>query len=227
MTDLSDQPSQPAEPPAVGWSPMPPAPPVPPTQGTNGLAIASLILAFVFFPFGLLLGIIALVQINKSGEKGRGLAIAGVVISCLALVAAAAAVVAAILGGAERDESGAVTEAGSVGTDELRTGDCLIQTPAEGSVGDVRVVPCAEQHEGEVFAVFTLPEGDWPGDEVLFAAADEGCGSRIETNIPQRADNESLEVMYFHPTSVTWRLGDREIVCVAVDPAGRTGSIRG
>lgn len=50
------------------------------TQGTNGLAIASLVLAFVLAPVGLILGFIARSQIAKNGQQGNGLALAGIII---------------------------------------------------------------------------------------------------------------------------------------------------
>jgi hypothetical protein len=54
------------------------APPMP--TGTNGLAIASLILAFVFAPAAIILGHMALNQINKTGQEGHGLALAGTIL---------------------------------------------------------------------------------------------------------------------------------------------------
>jgi hypothetical protein len=58
---------------------------------TNGLAIASLVCAFVFTPLGLVFGLIAKSQIKRTGESGGGLATAGIVISIIfmALVIAA------------------------------------------------------------------------------------------------------------------------------------------
>ena len=50
---------------------------------TNGMAIASLICAFLFAPLGIVFGHISLSQIKRSGEDGHGLAIAGLVISYL------------------------------------------------------------------------------------------------------------------------------------------------
>ena len=50
-------------------------------RGTNGMAIASLVLAFFCFPLGIVFGHIALSQMKRTGEDGRGLAIAGLVIS--------------------------------------------------------------------------------------------------------------------------------------------------
>lgn len=48
---------------------------------TNGMAIASLICAFLFAPLGIIFGHISLSQIKRTGEEGRGLAVAGLVIS--------------------------------------------------------------------------------------------------------------------------------------------------
>ena len=56
----------------------------------NQLALWSFILSIVLFflpVVGLILGIVALVQIKKSGEKGKIWAIAGIIISMLILIA--------------------------------------------------------------------------------------------------------------------------------------------
>lgn len=53
-------------------------------QRTNGLAIAAFVCPLVFcvlFPLGIIFGHIALSQIARTGEGGKGLAIAGLVIS--------------------------------------------------------------------------------------------------------------------------------------------------
>jgi hypothetical protein len=55
----------------------------PPVQRWNGLCIAGFVTAFLIPPVGLVLSIIALVQINKSREKSKGMAIAGIVISVI------------------------------------------------------------------------------------------------------------------------------------------------
>lgn len=60
-------------------------------QSTNGLAIASLVVSLVFFCgvnaiLALVFGIVALRQIKNTNQPGRGLAIAGVVISSVQLV---------------------------------------------------------------------------------------------------------------------------------------------
>ena len=53
--------------------------PMPP-QGTNTLAILSFVFVFVFWPAAPILGVIALSQISRTRQSGRGLAIAGTVI---------------------------------------------------------------------------------------------------------------------------------------------------
>jgi peptidyl-prolyl cis-trans isomerase B (cyclophilin B) len=77
-------------------TPVPPPygaypPPYPPygyqrPRSTNGMAIASLICAFVFAPLGIIFGHISLSQIKRTGEEGHGLAVAGLVISYLITV---------------------------------------------------------------------------------------------------------------------------------------------
>ena len=52
----------------------------PPKRSTNGMAIASLVTSFLFAPLGIVFGHISLSQIRRTGEEGRGMAIAGLVI---------------------------------------------------------------------------------------------------------------------------------------------------
>jgi peptidyl-prolyl cis-trans isomerase B (cyclophilin B) len=69
----------------------------PPPRPTNTLAVASLVCAFVFAPLGIAFGHISLSQIKKTGEEGRGLAVAGLIISYLATLLAIIVVVLSVL----------------------------------------------------------------------------------------------------------------------------------
>jgi peptidyl-prolyl cis-trans isomerase B (cyclophilin B) len=69
----------------------------PQPQPTNGLAIASLVCAFLFAPLGIIFGHISLSQIRKTGEEGRGLAVAGLVISYMITVLTIVVVVLSVL----------------------------------------------------------------------------------------------------------------------------------
>ena len=53
---------------------------------TNTFAILSLIFAFLVFPLGFIFGIIALSQIKKTKERGKGLATAGILISLIPII---------------------------------------------------------------------------------------------------------------------------------------------
>lgn len=50
-------------------------------RGTNGLAVASLVCAFLFAPLGLIFGLVAKSQIKRTGEEGDGIATAGIILS--------------------------------------------------------------------------------------------------------------------------------------------------
>ena len=67
--------------PAYGAPGFPPAP-----QRTNVMAILGLVFAFVFSPLGIVFSAIGLSQTKKRGEGGRGLAIAGLILSILFLL---------------------------------------------------------------------------------------------------------------------------------------------
>lgn len=69
--------------PTPGYGPPPGYPPMYPRQ-TNTMAILALVLAFVFAPAGLVLGIVARKQIRQTGEDGDGLALAGIIVGGIA-----------------------------------------------------------------------------------------------------------------------------------------------
>lgn len=61
---------------------VPPQAPLGPRQ-TNVMAILALVFAFVCWPAGIVLGVIARRQIRETGEDGDGLALAGLILSCV------------------------------------------------------------------------------------------------------------------------------------------------
>ncbi|MCW2704145.1 MAG: conserved rane protein of unknown function [Blastococcus sp.] len=74
------QPTYPAPP---GYGPPPGFPPAY-RRPTNTMAILALVMAFVFAPAGLILGILARKQIRQTGEDGDGLALAGIIVGGIA-----------------------------------------------------------------------------------------------------------------------------------------------
>jgi hypothetical protein len=76
-------------PPQAGYSQQPP-----PSRGTSVLAIVGFVLAFCSGPLGFVLSLVAIFQTGRDRKKGRGLAIAGVIISLVITAGSAAAYVA-------------------------------------------------------------------------------------------------------------------------------------
>jgi len=83
---------QPPQQPPYGQQPYGYAQPYGASQRTNGFAIASLVTAFFCSILGVIFGIVALNQIQRTGEKGHGLAVAGIVIGVLGFLAGIALV---------------------------------------------------------------------------------------------------------------------------------------
>jgi hypothetical protein len=73
-------------PPQYGYPPLP-------SPGTNAMAVASLVCSlfgwiclFIGALLGVIFGFVALSQIKRSGQRGRGMAIAGIIIGSVLLV---------------------------------------------------------------------------------------------------------------------------------------------
>ncbi len=83
--------------------------------GTNGFAVASLVCSlfgwvcmFIGAFLGIIFGFVALSQIKRTGQNGRGLAIAGIVIGAVVLVGGIALwTIAALLPHSPSTDSGA------------------------------------------------------------------------------------------------------------------------
>ena len=130
------------------------------------LAVASLVTSLV--GLGLLavgLGVAALVRVRRGTTRGRGLAIAGVVIGVLATIGQGlllAWLAADVM--ARGPLALEVEEPVQAPATRLRTGHCLAELPADGAVGRVDVVPCGEQHAAQVISEYRFPpDAVWPG----------------------------------------------------------------
>jgi hypothetical protein len=87
---------------AVGYAPV--------SQKTNTMAILGLIFAFVFSPLGIVFSAIGLSQIKKRREGGRGLAIAGLILSIVFTLLAVLAFFFVFAAVQEASEAGATAE---------------------------------------------------------------------------------------------------------------------
>lgn len=205
----------------------PPAGGSPQGAGTNGFAVSALIFGLLGgILFSVIFGFIALSQIRTRGQKGKGMAITGLVLSAEWVVVFAAFIIYAVSTSANRDSTGAISKGGSVTASDLKTGDCVNGIEV-GEVGSINAVPCARLHEGEVFAVFTIPGSDFPGESTVSSKAEAGCSSRLAGYSKSANDDETLDILYLQPTAASWKLGDHEVTCVVQDPTKkRTGSVK-
>ena len=213
---------------AAGYGSAPPPVSTVPT-GVNGFAVTSLVLSLCGGGLlGLIFGIVALIQTKRTGQRGRGMAIAGTVISSLYLVAIVVAVIIGIVTSASRDASGQINDAGSVSLSSLKPGDCMNTLPT-GLTTTVDALPCSQPHHAEVFATFSLTGGStYPGDETVNTQSDSGCTARLKTYSAAAAADDTITIYYFAPTRTSWSSGDRVVICVAADDTKqRTGSIKG
>lgn len=205
------------------YGPRPPA-------AVNGLAVAALVFGVlcVVPAVGLVLGLVALWQIKRRGERGRGMAIAGTVLSSLGLALWAVALATGAVAGFWEDVKDA-TRSGGVLT--LAEGDCF-DSPGglEGWTVDVDRMPCARPHNGEVFAVVMLPDGRYPGEDGLTDTAEERCYDLQDTYVMDTwALPAEVDVYYLLPSRQSWNVGDREITCIFFGEDARgtlTGSLR-
>lgn len=217
-------------PPGYGPPPGYPPPGFPPRRGTDGFAVAALILGILaIVPLAVIFGLIALGRTaTPGGQSGRGMAIAGLALSGLWTAVIAVAIVVAVLTTAERDGAGQITAGGSVSATDLTEGDCLNGLGgAVTSILSLPAVPCSAPHEGEVYAVFDLSAGDYPGAAAVDEQVDTGCFERLDGYAPSAAADPSIGVFFVYPQEANWRLGDREVVCIATTQTPATGSLRG
>ncbi len=132
-----------------------------------------------------------------------------------------------------------VSGCGSLGDDDgegaevealsLELGDCF-NDPGSSSVESVMVVACSEPHDFEVYYIFELPEGEFPGVDVVEEQWIAGCLPEFEGFVGLPFDESVLDMSAIFPTEQTWSsLDDREVLCsvTAVDGAPRTGSAKG
>jgi Septum formation len=190
--------------------------PQPQPAKTNWWSVASLITGLLgMVPLGVIFGIVGLNR-AKYGQGGRGLAIAGLVVSGLWVMGAAALVVFMLTIGK-----------GTVSATDVKVGDCLKEIPDNAKVFTVDTVECDQTHAGEVFAVLMMPEGgDFPGQSAIDEYQNK-CEPALASYAPSAITDDSVQLYVLYPTEETWTQGDRAVTCVATLDPPRTGSLKG
>lgn len=113
----------------------------------------------------------------------------------------------------------------------LDVGTCYDNPPSgETEVGTIPVVDCSEAHDNEVYYVFDLPDGNYPGSTAIREVAADRCLEAFEPFVGIAYADSTLDVAWFVPTPGSWDgRRDREVACsvFAVDRSKLTGSAAG
>jgi len=201
-----------------------PAGPAPAGPGarrpTDGVAVAALVSGLVpAIPVTLVLGPLALIRVGRSGARGRGLAITGLVLAGLWTVAAAV-VAAAIITRPPPPKPVTLPHVFS-----LRAGQC-VDSGTDGISG-VHVVGCGQAHDAEVFATFQVAGSRYPGAAALQQRARQGCLSRLAGYLNPELPATSLAQSFVYPGAGAWSAGERTVVCTVRSTSGPlVGSVR-
>ena len=98
----------------------------------------------------------------------------------------------------------------------------------DASIHDARVVDCAQAHWAEIIGYPTIygPGSSWPGDAVIYAAAEEACQRvAVQRNVPA-----GFRVNIVYPGQDWWQSPKQRIyaVCAAsrTDDVAFPGGIR-
>lgn len=208
------------------------APVRPPNDRSEGTAVGALVCALIPSVITNLVGIgLAISVLNKpyGGRfNGRGKAIAALVIAPIWIVVTIALIVIADEVEADRDPTdGAVIEEGRLAPADLQVGDCLSELVELGVMTtSVDVVPCDTPHLGEVYHVFELPAGPWPGVDEVERFAVGGCTAAFETFVGTTVDLTTLDGASFQPVEKSWAQ-DRSVRCIVTTAEPRRGTLEG
>lgn len=99
----------------------------------------------------------------------------------------------------------------------LEIGQCFDDPDTSGTVTAVDMVGCNDPHDNEVYALFDLPDGTFPGLSVVKEAAAEGCYDVFESYVGLDYESSVFDFSSLSPTPNSWENGDREVVCIVYD----------
>ncbi|MFF5015108.1 septum formation family protein [Streptomyces sp. NPDC001165] len=162
---------------------------------------------------------------SKRNQKGRGLAIAGV-LALGGVVLAMSRIIGAISGDADENPDKRMSGAGDRSAVSLAVGDCFTSSQ-HGEVYSAVPVPCSRPHEGEVFATVALT-GSNGADDFLAKQSYHQCSDRLTDYV---MDDWSLPhtmgINFYYPTREVQQSGNRTATCFTADTDGQTtGSVR-
>ncbi|WP_344345936.1 DUF4190 domain-containing protein, partial [Kitasatospora putterlickiae] len=215
--------------------PYPAAPTV-----TNGFSVAALVTGLLcLWPLAIAFSIVALAQIPKRNEKGRGMAVTGLVTGVLGVIATLIGFIGLGVISLEEERFGDARRGpkGSQSIEDLAIGDCFNQPPfSPGRDADsaniywVHVVPCTSPHHGEVagFTSIAGRGGDYPGQQEASEQAGRLCAPvQDDYAFDSWLVPDGMTGSYYYPSIAGWESGDHRVTCTFQDETRmHTGSVR-
>jgi len=117
---------------------------------------------------------------------------------------------------------------GEVPFSEIEVGMCVNDADITESVWGLPLADCDEPHDSEVYAIFDLPAGEYPGDDEVVRLSDEGCFAAFADYVGVPYDQSVLYFQFYWPDKRGWAVDDRAVICTLYDPDGPlVGSVRG
>jgi hypothetical protein len=169
-------------------------------------------------PASIVLGIIALRRIGRHGERGRGLAVASLIVSALWVVIIGLGIAGAVLA-AKPGLIGDIKKEEPVRVYALVKGDCFENPAAGQSLLNVTGVPCSKPHDAQVFALFKLTGASsaYPGGGQIAKLAQAGCKAR-DGNLNSNDVTSSMKLGWLFPVKLAWQAGHRTVSCFILNP---------
>lgn len=113
----------------------------------------------------------------------------------------------------------------------MRVGQCIL-LPEDKSATTATTIDktsCTREHDAEVFALASAPDGDFPGAEALNRQAETECISAFDAYVGSDYLTSTIDATWMIPTKDSWAQNDRSIVCLArpLDHSKLTSSVKG
>jgi hypothetical protein len=99
----------------------------------------------------------------------------------------------------------------SVPMETVKVGDCFNFSSGD-TFDSLPELPCGQPHHSEVFYLYSMNAGTYPGDDQVQASATERCGRQL-TSYAKQEDIGLLSADGFAPDSGSWHAGDRTVIC--------------
>jgi hypothetical protein len=199
------------------------------SNSTSGFAIASLVLGIlgglgITAVLSVIFGFIGLAKIRNTGQRGKGMAIAGIALSAAWVALLITLGILGAQGQATRSSGGQINKGGSLNVLSLAVGDCFSYPSSQQSINSVTAIPCSQAHDAQVFAQFNVSGSNSNYPTNMTQLASDGCQSRTASlNKSLLTPSMSMKIVY--PQDASWITGNRTVNCVMFSPTNLSTSL--